>query len=113
MKNKFFLLILYVVVATGVVFAQEENQQNQQTDQTYSGDYIDLTQEAIRIERKVEMPRVSIFDTRIKPEFDQIAINKSFLKEISGKNEELKFKLNKSLNVEAIKNVENLIKKNR
>ncbi len=111
MKIKRYIMIIFLLLSVNSLYAQEAK--NNTDNQKNSGNYLDLTGEAIRIERKIEMPRVSIFDQRIKPDFDHIALDKSFNQEISGKNEEIKFKLGDRLKVYPIKNVEILIQKNR
>ena len=113
MKKTLYIIFIIVVLMITNAFAQEDQQNTDDQNYNDQEQYLDLTQSAIRIERKVQMPRVSIFDKRIKPDFDHIALNKSFRKEISGKNEEIKFRLDDKLKVVPIKNIETLIKKNR
>jgi len=113
MKKTIYIVLAVTCLMVGNIFAQERDENTEEQNYNEQGDFLDLTGSAIRIERKVQMPRVSVFDIRIKPDFDHIALNKSFNKEIAGKNEEMKFKLKDKLTVLPIKNVESLIKKNR
>jgi len=113
MKKTLYIVLAVICLMIGNAFAQESPESSEDQNYNEQGDFLDLTGSAIRIERKVQMPRVSIFDKRIKPDFDHIALDKSFNKEIAGKNEEMKFKLNDKLIVMPIKNIESLIKKNR
>ena len=53
------------------------------------GDIVDLTQEAVIIKVEPERPRVNIFAERMKPEFDDINLDKSFMNELTGKGEKV------------------------
>jgi hypothetical protein len=52
-------------------------------------DIVDLSQEAVIIKVEPERPRVNIFAERIKPEFDDINLDKSFMNELTGKGEKV------------------------
>ena len=52
-------------------------------------DIVDLSQEAVIIKVEPERPRVNIFAERIKPEFDDINLDKSFMSELTGKGEKV------------------------
>jgi hypothetical protein len=52
-------------------------------------DIVDLSQEAVIIKVEPERPRVNIFAERIKPEFDDINLDKSFMNELTGKGEKI------------------------
>jgi len=54
-----------------------------------SGDFVDLTGEAVRITIEPERPRVNIIADRIKPEFDMMNLERSFLSELTGKGEKI------------------------
>lgn len=107
MNGKFFIICL-VLLASSIGMAQDVNQ-GSGTNQ----EVIDLTREAIRIERRIEMPRVRIFDRRIPPKFDELTMKRSFMPEIMGKNEELKVLVNKKLTVKPVKNVTRILEKKR
>jgi protein TonB len=53
------------------------------------GDYVDLTGEAVRITIEPERPRVNIIADRIKPEFDMMNLQRSYLPELTGKGERI------------------------
>ena len=53
------------------------------------GDFVDLTGEAVRITIEPERPRVNIIADRIKPEFDMMNLERSFLPELTGKGEKI------------------------
>lgn len=112
MKKIIFILGLLVMNFLG--WAQDVNQ-NQQAVETQANqkEVLDLTREAIRIERRIEMPRVRIFNKRIPPKFDEVAMDRSFLNEIIGKNEEVKLFTEKKIAVKPIKNVKKILNKKR
>lgn len=51
------------------------------------GDFVDLTGEAIRIKIEPDRPRVNIIADRIKPEFDMMDLQRSFMDELTGGGE--------------------------
>jgi protein TonB len=53
------------------------------------GDVVDLTADAVRITAEPDRPRVNIISDRIKPEFDNINLEKSFRKELLGLSERI------------------------
>ena len=53
------------------------------------GDYVDLTGDAVRITIEPERPRVNIIADRIKPEFDMMNLERSYLPELTGKGEKI------------------------
>jgi TonB family protein len=53
------------------------------------GDFVDLSGEAVRITIEPERPRVNIIADRIKPEFDMMNLERSFLPELTGKGEKI------------------------
>ena len=53
------------------------------------GDVVDLTAEAIEIKLEPDRPLVQIMSVRLKPEFDDINLEKSFIPELLGKGEEI------------------------
>jgi TonB family protein len=53
------------------------------------GDFVDLTGEAVRITIEPERPRVNIIADRIKPEFDMMNLERSYLPELTGKGEKI------------------------
>jgi TonB family protein len=54
-----------------------------------SGDFVDLTGDAVRITIEPERPRVNIIADRIKPEFDMMNLERSYLPELTGKGEKI------------------------
>jgi hypothetical protein len=71
--------------------------QSADTLQTTSGpvnesDIVEAGEQVIQIE--IEKPQVQLFSQRIKPEFDEVNLEKSFLKEILDEGQELKIENN-------------------
>ena len=56
---------------------------------TDQGDFVDLTGDAIRIQIEPDRPRVNIIADRIKPEFDMMDLERSFLDELTGGGERI------------------------
>ncbi len=54
-----------------------------------TGDFVDLTGEAVRITIEPDRPRVNIIADRIKPEFDMMNLERSYLPELTGKGEKI------------------------
>jgi protein TonB len=52
-------------------------------------DVVDLTADAVVIKAEPDRPRVNIISDRIKPEFDNINLEKSFRKELLGRSERI------------------------
>ena len=52
-------------------------------------DIVDLTGEAVIIKIEPERPRVNIISDRIKPEFDMMNLDRSFLPELTGTGEKI------------------------
>ncbi|MBD3225984.1 MAG: hypothetical protein GF313_14750 [Caldithrix sp.] len=65
----------------------DEIQQPQQTNQIEEGEVTELGEQVIRV--TIEKPQVTLFTDRIKPEFDDVHLDKSFMREIVGKGEKL------------------------
>jgi hypothetical protein len=88
-----FLVILCSFVLTNISFAQEpDTTETAPPPPSTSGagsDFVDLTQEAVIIKIEPERPRVNIIADRLKPEFDDINLDKSFSNELTGKGEKV------------------------
>jgi hypothetical protein len=78
--NKFFIIIgLILLCAFG--FAQEAEEP--------IGDEVDMSGITIEIKPQPDRPRVTIYPERIKPEFDTVNLEKSFMPELVGKGERI------------------------
>ena len=84
-RNLFtFFIVIGLMIVSGSAFAQVPDSMA-----TGGGDIVDLTQEAVIIKAEPDRPRVNIIADRIKPEFDNINLDKSFLHEILGRGERI------------------------
>jgi len=83
-KSSFILLFLILIVNIGFT-------QTVDTTGTDTGEatFIDLSGDAVRIKAEPEKPRVNIISNRIKPEFDDVNLEKSFKSELAGKGESI------------------------
>jgi len=77
------------------------------------GDVVDLTGSAVIIKAEPDRPRVNIISDRIKPEFDNINLEKSFVPELLGKAERIVIiKATSEKEVESI-DVKNILNRSR
>jgi hypothetical protein len=119
MKKLLFILgiVVHWSISVQAQDVQQNNQQQAQSQQQVTGEQggqvLDLTLEAIRIEKRIEMPRVRIFDKRIPPKFDEISMERSFLNELIGKNEEIRVLVSKKMKVKPIENAQKILQKKR
>ncbi len=67
-----------------------------------SDDVIDLTADAVIIKAEPDRPRVNIISDRIKPEFDNINLEKSFRPELLGRAERIVIVKNKNEETQTI-----------
>lgn len=89
MKMSILLMISFIglfIMLPGRVAAQNVDS----TAVQGGGDVVELGVTEIKI--KVETPQVKLFTSRIKPEFDDVHLDKSFMKEITGLGEGFELK---------------------
>jgi hypothetical protein len=110
MKLFKFILIAGIITICSGVYAQV----NDTTAVTTSGDdFVDLSEQATIIKVEPEKPRVTLITERIKPQFMDVNLNKSFLNEILSKNDKT-FVENKMIPEErTIIDVDKFVNKNR
>ena len=53
------------------------------------GEFVDLTGEAIRIRIEPDRPRVNIIADRVKPDFDMMDLERSYMEELTGGGEKI------------------------
>ena len=79
-----FIFVLGIIIFCSGVYAQT-------TDSTAvtggSDDFVDLSDQATLIKVEPEKPRVTLITERIKPQFTDVNLNKSFMSEILSKND--------------------------
>ncbi len=82
MKNCLFILTaFFFLLLNGAVLAQDTP--------AGSDEVVELDVTEIKV--KIETPQVRLFSDRIKPEFDDVHLQKSFIKEITGEGERFVF----------------------
>jgi hypothetical protein len=90
--HRIFISLLLLLM-TGSLVAQTTSDttrtQGRAAQVQSSGSVVDLTTEAVRIKAEPERPRVNIIAERIKPEFDNINLERSFMPELLGKGEKI------------------------
>lgn len=110
-----FLLIFLTICLSGSLQAQQADTLAPPPDeQVLSQDnegVIELQEQEIKI--IVEAPQVKLYSDRIKPDFDDVHLEKSFLKEITGDGEKLVFTQLREDPRERIIDIEQLLKKIR
>ena len=82
--NLVLFVFIIILVHSGSVFGQNANN-NQPQNQNNTGDVVELKAQEIKI--VVEKPQVTLFSDRIKPDFDEVKMQKSFVPEITGVSE--------------------------
>lgn len=89
MKDRIYKFtgMLFVIAICSNGFGQ----QNDTTRSTSSADadVVDLTGQAVRITIEAEKPRVNIIADRIKPEFDMMNLDRSYMRELTGVGEKI------------------------
>ena len=105
---KSFLLICFSIPF--IIHAQISD--STQVSPTFAEDEI-ISLEAQEIKITIEKPQVTIISDRIKPEFDDVHLDKSFLSEITGEGEKFIFKIENKFEAKHRIDVDKLIKKTR
>lgn len=85
MKLKLSILVLFLL---GIGFNLQA--QNTPKKGNKQNQIIDLGAKEVKI--KIETPQVQIYSQRIKPEFDDVKIDRSFHKELIGEDEKINLK---------------------
>lgn len=85
--------IIWCFFLAASLVAQDRDQPTTPQNQA-AGDVIELDVSEIKI--TIEKPQVTLFSDRIKPEFDDTNLEKSFYREIVGEGEKFMFKFKNS-----------------
>jgi len=106
--------LIYLILFAGMFFITSnlyaQAADTVQTDQFDEGDIVEAGESIIKIE--VEKPQVQLFSQRIKPEFDEVNLEKSFIKEIIDEGQTLKIQSIKEDETDRI-DVKKLLNRNR
>jgi hypothetical protein len=78
------VLFVFIIILAYSDFGYSQDAGNQQ-NQNDLGDVVELQTTEIKV--VVEKPQVTLFSDRIKPDFDEVKMQKSFIPEIVGKGE--------------------------
>ena len=100
-------LVALMLLFTQVAFAQDAPA-DQYVDE---GEVTQLGEVDIRV--KVEAPQVSIISDRIKPEFDEVHLEKSFVKEIIGAGEKFEITNGEKRKLATRIDIDKMLKKSR
>jgi len=73
---------------TSSIFGQTADTVQTSTGPVDESEIIEAGEQVIQVE--IEKPQVQLFSQRIKPEFDEVNLEKSFLKEILDEGQEMK-----------------------
>lgn len=87
LKIVLFLVFLSFVSNVQAQSAEDQSNTSQQTTTQGSDDIVEVGEAVIKVE--VEKPQVQLFSQRIKPEFDDVNLEKSFIKEILDEGQKL------------------------
>jgi hypothetical protein len=113
MKNlKFLLQLLGILFIFGLTnsFAQNAGADTTQARSARQGEIIEAGEALIQIQ--IEKPQVQLFSQRIKPEFDEVNLEKSFVKEILDEGQSMEIETAESQSNKYI-DIKNLLNKNR
>jgi len=105
-----FIFILGIIIICSGVYAQTADTTAASIG---SDDFVDLSDQATVIKVEPERPRVTLITERIKPQFTDVNLNKSFMSEILSKNDKNRVE-NKMIPEErTIIDVDKIVNKNR
>ena len=107
-----FILCLFILSATKIV-AQTVDTTETVTQMTGDDDFVDLSDQATVIKVEAEKPRVTLITERIKPQFTDINLDKSFKNEILSKSDKTLLKEKIAPADRLIIDVEKILNKSR
>ena len=113
MRKKIFIVFAIFLLCS--IFSQKIQAQtadSTQVSQIVSDDDV-ISLEAQEIKITIEKPQVTIISDRIKPEFDEVHLDKSFLSEITGEGEKFIFKVEDKFEARQRIDIDKLLKKSR
>ncbi len=108
-KKLYIAFILITVFFITNSFAQVSDS-TQTEDNVQQDNIIEAGESIIKIE--VEKPQVQLFSQRIKPEFDEVNLEKSFIREIIDEGQALKIESTKDRKNDII-DIKKLLNRNR
>ena len=111
MKNsvKFILPVLLILGFFNLSNAQQAD--STQAQPAVGDEVISLEAQEIKI--TIEKPQVTIISDRIKPEFDDVHLDKSFARELTGEGEKFVFEIEDKFDAKQRIDIDKLLKKVR
>lgn len=110
MKTSMKFIFLLCLTLPLIIYGQVSD--STQVSPTFAEDEI-ISLEAQEIKITIEKPQVTIISDRIKPEFDDVHLDKSFLSEITGEGEKFIFKVESKFEARQRIDVDKLVNKTR
>jgi hypothetical protein len=111
------ILFLFVFIFSNIFVQAQDTSAVRSTNEPVgsgtTGDVVDLTETAIEIKLEPDRPLVQIMSVRLKPEFDDVNLEKSFIPELIGKGEHITVLEDRKLEEEEIIDSEKMINKKR
>jgi hypothetical protein len=111
-KNSIFIKFVLIIFLTLPIIIHAQAADTTQASPEYSEDDV-ISLEAQEIKITIEKPQVTIISDRIKPEFDDVHLDKSFMSEITGEGEKFIFKVETKFEAKKRIDTEKLIRKTR
>ena len=111
-KSNILMKLVFILIFIIPLFLFSQVSDSTQVSPTFAEDEI-ISLEAQEIKITVEKPQVTIISDRIKPEFDDVHLDKSFLSEITGEGEKFIFKVENKFEARQRIDVDRLIQKTR
>ena len=113
------IILIFVMLMLGTIYGQADDssavvsEPEEQYTPAGPGDVVDLTETAIEIKLEPDRPLVQIMSTRLKPQFDDVNLEKSFIPELLGKGEEIKILEQKEKEETESINIDKVVNKKR
>jgi|GEM_PF-1887329 len=105
-----FIITVILTVFPKLVQAQQRDTTRAAT--IFSQDDV-ITLDIQEIKITIEKPQVTIISDRIKPEFDEVHLDKSFFRELRGEGEKFIFEIEDKFEAKQRIDIKQLLKRNR
>ena len=112
MKNNVkFILPVFLILCFSTMLHAQQADSLETAAPSFTDEVISLDAQEIKI--TIEKPQVTIISDRIKPEFDDVHLDKSFARELTGEGEKFIFKLENKFEAKHRIDIDKLLKKVR
>ncbi len=105
-----FVLLLFPLTICGQV---SDSTSTVPVSSAGDDDFVDLSEQATIIKAEPEKPRVTLITDRIKPQFTDVNLNKSFMPEILAKNDKVLIEEKVAPENRLIIDIEKIVNKSR